>query len=182
MIDTTKTLAAAAIAALCASCGGAEPAPDDGAEPADAAETTTSTTGGEDVIPSPPTPWEEMSFDERKSWMTVEVMPRIGPMFEEHDPERFAGFGCAGCHGEDPQARNYEMPNPDIYTLYASGSQEQIDMVNEMRPMVNFMFRDVVPTMRTLMGAEEYDDETGEGFGCFACHPNGGEGTPAEGG
>jgi hypothetical protein len=176
---TTKTLAAAVILALAASCGGAEPAPDESVDDTQTADT--STAGGEDVIPSPPTPWEEMSFEDKKSWMALEVMPRVAPLFEAYDGERFAGFGCEGCHGEGAQDRNYEMPNSGIFTLHASGSQEQLHMVNEMRPMVNFMFQDVVPTMRTLLGEEEFDSESGEGFGCFACHPNGGEGTPVEG-
>lgn len=164
------------IAFTIASCGGAT------AETNEATDDTTVATGGgtdEGGIPSPPTPWADMSFDERKSWMALEVTPRFEPLFAEHDGERFAGFSCEGCHGETGQERNYEMPNPDIMTLYATGSQEQIDMVNDMRPMVNFMFRTVVPTMKQLIGAPDYDEATGEGFSCYYCHPNGGEGTPA---
>jgi hypothetical protein len=166
-----------AISLVCG-CGGAEETTD---TTTDDTTTGSETAADDGVIPSPPTPWEEMSFDDRKQWMALEVMPRIGPMFEAYDPDRFAGFGCEGCHGEDAQARNFEMPNPAIFTLYATGSQEQLDMVNEMRPMVNFMFQEVVPAMRTLLGAAQYDAETSTGFGCFACHTNGGAGTPIEG-
>ncbi len=166
--------------AFAAGCGGAEPTPEE--EAAESETTTdTSTAGGEDTIPSPPTPWAEMSFDDKKAWMALEVTPRMAELFEGYDAERFAGFGCEGCHGENAQERDYEMPNPTIFTLYKTGSQEQLEMVNDMRPMVNFMFRDVVPAMRTMLGQERFDAETGEGFGCFACHPNGGEGTPIEG-
>ena len=167
MTDTTM-ITAAAILALAASCGGAETVPDESADQVEASDDT-------------PKPWAEMSFDERKAFMALEVMPRVAPLFEAHDAERFSGFGCEGCHGEDAEANGYTMPNSGILTLHATGSQEQLDMINDMRPMVNFMFRDVVPTMKELLGADDYDTETGEGFGCFACHPNGGEGTPIEG-
>jgi len=174
MTNTMKLLGLGALALLVA-CGGAASEGDTETTP----DTTETAAIDPNVIPSPPTPWEEMSFDEKKSWMVREVTPRIGPMFEAYDAERFAGFSCEGCHGEDAQERNYAMPNAGIFTLYATGSQEQVDMVNDMRPMVNFMFREVVPAMKTLLGAPDYDTETGEGFGCFACHPDGGEGTPA---
>jgi hypothetical protein len=34
--------------------------------------------------------------------------------------------------------------------------------------------------MQGLLGAEPFDAATGEGFSCYTCHPNGGEGTPAQ--
>jgi hypothetical protein len=29
--------------------------------------------------------------------------------------------------------------------------------------------------MQTLLGAPDYDEETGEGFSCYACHPHAGD-------
>ena len=92
---THKTLLFAGLGLLAstASCGGG----------AATTETTESTAHGhtheapEGEIPSPPTPWADMSFNERKSWMGHEVSPRMGELFEGHDAERFAGFGCEGC-------------------------------------------------------------------------------------
>lgn len=147
------------------SCGGTE------AAPAPAANTTA---GGSQVdpVPSPPKPWEEMSYGEKQDWMGAEVLPRMAPLFEEFDPERFANFSCDGCHGSYANGRNFEMPNPDILTLHPSGSPEQQQMVQDHPQMVRFMFNRVVPTMQTLLGAPDYDAETQTGFTCFACHPS----------
>jgi hypothetical protein len=46
-------------------------------------------------------------------------------------------------------------------------------MVNTNREMATFMFQRVLPTMRALLNASEFDDATGEGFSCFACHTRG---------
>jgi cytochrome c553 len=132
------------------------------------------------TVADEPQAWEQMSFDERKAFMASDVMPRMAPLFEQHDAERFAGFSCANCHGDDAQARNFEMPNPSIMALYPTGTQEQQRMVQEQRPMVMFMFNQVLPAMQELLGAQPYDEATQTGFSCYACHPSGGAGTPAE--
>jgi hypothetical protein len=111
--------------------------------------------------------------------MVREVMPRMGTLFEEHDPERYAGFSCDGCHGEDPAARSFAMPNAGIMALHPTGSPEQQAMVRDKREMVVFMFQRVIPTMQTLLGEAPYDETTREGFSCFACHPRGGADTAA---
>lgn len=33
-------------------------------------------------------------------------------------------------------------------------------------------FNHIVPAMKTMLGAEDYDEETGEGFSCYTCHPH----------
>lgn len=161
MTTTTNLLAGLGALLLMAGCGGG------------AAEAPLT------AQPEAPVPWDEMGAEARRAFMVDEVMPSMAPLFEGHDPERYAGFSCAGCHGETGPERGYAMPNPDLFTLYATGSQEQLDMVTNQRPMVNFMFQEVVPAMKELLGAADFDAETGEGFSCYFCHPNGGEGTPA---
>lgn len=150
-----------------AACGGGEP---EVVQPTSSANTA----GGsqDDVIPSPPKPWDEMTFAEQQGWMAAEVLPRVGPMFESFDGERFAGFSCDGCHGASMQERGFEMPNPDILALHPTGSDEQHQMVQAHPQMVRFMFNQVLPTMQKLLGAEDFDVETQEGFSCYACHPS----------
>ncbi len=162
MTTITNTLAGLGALMFIAGCGGGA---------AEAPATTPE--------PAEPVAWDDMDMDQRRSFMGHEVTPRMAELFEGHDAERYAGFSCEGCHGETGADRNYAMPNPDLYTLYATGSQEQLDMVNNQRPMVNFMFQEVVPAMKELLDAPDYDAETQEGFSCYYCHPNGGEGTPA---
>lgn len=148
-----------------AACGSTTPTENTTPPP----DSTTEPPSGE--VPSPPKAWAEMTRGERQSWMVAEVLPRMAPLFEEYDAQRFADFDCAGCHGDDAAARNWAMPNPNIMALHPTGSPEQLRMVEEQRPMVTFMFQKVLPTMQTLLGAEAYDAETGTGFSCYACHP-----------
>lgn len=127
---------------------------------------------GEDEIPVTPRPWAEMSPEEKGQFMGAEVLPYMRTLFQEYDGERYASVNCATCHGQNATERNFEMPNPDILPLHPSGSPEQRAMVEAHPRMVRFMFNHVVPAMRQMIGAEEYDAETGEGFSCYFCHPH----------
>lgn len=170
MTDRTVLCAASLVVAALAGCGGASPEP---------ATTTTDTSipgpADETDITGPPKPWLEMTFDERKRYMGEQVMPVMAPMFENYDMGEFSGFSCDTCHGEDMQERAFAMPNPGLPALHATGTPEQQQMVEEHPEMVRFMFNDVLPTMQTLLGAEPFDEETGLGFSCFACHPRAGD-------
>lgn len=145
-----------------ASCGGA-PAPS-----ADRA-------CDQDEVPCPPRPWAEMSHDDRAGWMYAEVMPRMGERFEHFDDARYDDFSCGACHGPNADERGFAMPSPSLPALYATGTPEQHQMVREYPEMVRFMFNDVVPTVQALLGAPDYDEATGEGFSCYACHPHAGD-------
>ena len=123
-------------------------------------------------LSGPPKPWEEMTFDERKKYMGEHVMPALGPWFETYDAERFADFSCDGCHGPDMVERKFAMPNPSIMALHPTGTAEQKQMVVDHPEMVKFMFNQVLPAVRTLIGAPTYDAETQQGFSCYACHPS----------
>lgn len=150
-------------------CGSTQPVDNTTPQPEEPADAPAS---GE--VPGPPKPWAEMTRGERQGWMVAEVLPRLGPMFEEFDSSRFAGFDCSGCHGDDAAARNWAMPNPSILALHPTGSAEQQQMVRDYPDMCRFMFNRVVPTMQTLLGAQAYDAETQTGFSCYVCHPRGG--------
>ena len=161
--------AAMIAAAWITSCGGG------GATDEGAAATTTGDEAAEEGVPSPPEPWETMSHDDRAAWMFAEVMPRMRDRFQGFDAERYAGFGCATCHGPSPEERGFAMPSAALPALYPTGSPEQHQMVREYPEMVRFMFNDVLPTMQTLVGAPDFDEATGEGFSCYACHPHAGD-------
>lgn len=135
-----------------------------------AANTSGVRTRSADEIPTPPTPWDQMTMEAKGHYMGEEVLPYMRTLFQEFDPQRYARFGCADCHGHDMAERNFAMPNPDILPLHDSGTDAQRAMVAEHPQMVRFMFNHVVPAMRQMVGGEPYDAETGEGFGCFDCH------------
>ena len=153
-------------------CGGAAEQTDSGEGTA-----TDATSGGNAPAPSeitgPPRPWEEMSFDDRRQYMVDEVLPRMAPLFEEHDAERYAGFSCDGCHGADMRDRNFEMPNPGILALHPTGTEEQEQMVRDHPETVRFMFNHVLPTMQQLLDAPDFNAETGVGWSCYGCHTSG---------
>lgn len=160
--------------ALVLGCGGSTPAAEtpssEGAAPA------TNTSGvrarADDEIPRPPAPWAEMDHAARSGFMASQVVPYMSELFQEYDSEEYASFGCVDCHGAGAAARDFAMPSPDLLALHPSGSPEQQAMVQEHPRMVRFMFNHVVPAMKTMLGAEDYNEETGEGFSCYTCHPS----------
>jgi len=161
----------AMIALTLAGCGGgtAEPATTDTTPETEAAPQPP------EVVP-PPKPWAEMTFDERKRHMGLHVLPVMTHLFKEYDPGEYSAFSCDTCHGDDAQDRQFAMPNPELPPLFATGSPEQQQMVQDHPEMVRFMFNHVLPAMREMVGAEPYDAETGTGFSCYACHPHGEDG------
>lgn len=155
--------------ALAVGCGGGAAEGGEG--------TTPDSTAGE--IAGPPEPWEQMSFDAKKRYMAAEVVPVMSELFVAFDRERYEGFGCQTCHGENAQERQFAMPSPSLPALHPTGTPEQQAMVEQHPEMVRFMFNQVVPTMQRLLGAQPYDAETQSGFSCYACHPRATEGMPA---
>ena len=129
--------------------------------------------------PTPPDrPWAELSMDERRAHMARHVVPVMTELFAGYDAERFPDVSCETCHGSGAAERAFAMPNPDLLALYPTGSIGQYRMVETYPLGVRFMFSEVVPAMRTMVGASEYDAATGEGFSCFACHPHAPEDDP----
>lgn len=118
-------------------------------------------------------------MDERKAYMRDVVVPAMEPLFLAYDGERYAAFGCKTCHGADARERDYAMPNPALFTLHPSGTEEQKRVVAEREEAARFMFNAVTPTMRKLLDAPRFDAATATGFACFSCHPNGADSDPS---
>ncbi|MCB9592409.1 MAG: hypothetical protein H6719_06735 [Sandaracinaceae bacterium] len=150
-----------------AGCGGASSGSEGGTG-------TDGTTGSEDDIPTAEN-WEGMSHDDKAAWMAQEVVPRMEALFTGHDADRYANFSCRTCHGEGAAHGDFEMPSRSLPALHPTGSPEQQAMVQQYRPMLVFMYQEVLPTMQQLIGAPDFEEETGGGFSCFACHPHAGD-------
>ena len=153
-------------AALLAACGGAEETSAEGAdEPTagDEAEATTTEAEGPALAEMA---WQDVPEDLRGRWMSEVVVPTMEPLFQEHDPERFAEFGCPTCHGENAREVQFQMPN-GIAPLDPAAVPA---MFESDQPMAQFTTQTVWPRMGELLGEELYDMETGEGFSCFHCH------------
>ena len=163
----------AVVCVLFVSCGGSSDAPPQ--EPMGAStggEVTSSGVRAREPheIPHAPGVWEEMSHDEKGRFMAEAVVPYMRELFREYDPEAYASFGCAPCHGPDMSEREFAMPSTGLLALHPSGSDEQRAVVAEQPRMTRFMFNHVVPAMRTMLGQPELDPATGEGFSCYTCH------------
>jgi len=160
-----KIVLACSILAL-AGCGGSS----DGAEEASGG----STAGSEDEVPTADG-WETMAHDEKLAWMQQEVLPRTEVLFVDYDADRYADFSCGTCHGEGASSGEFAMPSLSLPALPATGTPEQRQMVRDYPEGTRFMFSRLLPQMQTLLGAPEFDEETGEGFSCFSCHPHAGD-------
>lgn len=177
---TTKTALLATLVLALGACekeGGTTTPPADGAEPtdtatppADDATADAPADTADDTEPGAPNvKWADKSFDQRKEWMGIEVLPKMKALFKEHDEAQFKGFNCKTCHGDDLKERNYEMPTDSIYPL---PKDDPITAAMEYDEAVTkFMMERVVPETAALLDMEPYNPETGQGFGCFGCHP-----------
>lgn len=112
----------------------------------------------------PETPWGEMSMQEREFYMIGKVLPVTKEMFQAHDPETYAGFGCESCHGEDMREREFAMPSPDLPAVPEPGSNAYESMKRGLPELVRFMEEDVTPSVQSMLGVET--------FTCHDCHPS----------
>ena len=113
-------------------------------------------------ISPPDQPWAEMSAEEKEFYMIGRVLPIMHEIFARHDPQRYEGFSCESCHGNDMREVNYVMPAGSIFSLPEPGSQAWNVMEATQGEAVRFMQEEVTPTMGTLLGADDYT--------CFHCH------------
>ncbi len=167
-------LALALAPVLAAGCGGASSSSSSSTTTASSATTT----GGASRFTAPSRPWAELDHAARAQHMSHHVVPAMSELFLAYAPDRYGDFGCATCHGADARERHYAMPSPSLPVLYPTGSIGQHRAVAEHPEAVRFMYNDVTPAMRQLVGAAEFDETTHEGFTCFACHPHAADDDP----
>jgi hypothetical protein len=107
--------------------------------------------------------WSEMDFAERQAYMASDVMPAMQDAFAAYDSTRFATITCATCHGSGATDGTFSMPTDDLFAIEADNFPTGAGAA--------FMSNVVVPEMADLLGVDAFDPLTGEGFGCFGCHP-----------
>lgn len=107
-------------------------------------------------------PWAQMDETERMEHMGAVVVPRMKAVFQGHDPQRFASFGCATCHGD---SGSFEMPNPQLPELDAANLYKKHRKATP--DMVKLMWKEVEPAMGEAL-ALTYGFE-GE-ISCHSCH------------
>ena len=118
---------------------------------------------------APSIAWSEKNRDQRMEWMGLEVLPAMEAAFQQFDAQDFVDFECQTCHGDDMQQVDFKMPNK----LYSLPKDNAYQSALEYDPEVTkFMAEVVVPKMAELLDMQPYNPDTGQGFGCFGCHPS----------
>jgi cytochrome c551/c552 len=113
---------------------------------------------------TPPAVWSDgMSKDQQIAYMKANVVPKMGPVFQEHDKAKYAEVGCKTCHG--PQ---YKVPKD--FLPHLTMKDGKLTAFAEKPEMAKFMMDKVTPTMAAALGAKPYDMQTHQGFGCGGCH------------
>lgn len=120
-------------------------------------ETTTPSSSSE-------TSFAELDLDHQIAFMKTVVVPAMKPVFQKHDPQKFADFGCVTCHGEDANLGDFEMPNTKLPKLDFS------DLSRYDSRELDWMQHQVKPTMARLLDMQEADTAA-QGLACFTCHP-----------
>lgn len=123
-----------------------------------------------DVEPGAPgVKWADKTFKQRQEHMGIVFFPAMKKSFKAHNEGEFAKFKCQTCHGDDMKERNFAMPTDSIYPL-----NEKDPITGAMdydEEVTKFMMEQVVPEAAAMLDMEPFNPETGEGFGCFGCHP-----------
>jgi hypothetical protein len=120
--------------------------------------------GGSATAVLPDVPFEQLDHDQKIQFMKQVVLPLMGPMFERHDAEKYAKFGCKTCHGPGADRGLYHMPNDKLPKLNLT------DMSKYQQADIVFMKSEVKPTMAKLLKVPEHSEENRDGFGCLSCH------------
>ena len=130
---------------------------------------TTGTTTAGPVVGPPTVAWESMTKDQKKEFMKAVVAPKAKEMFLAFDSSRYANFSCATCHGDGANDGSFKMPNPKLPVLPNSPDGFR-KLMSDKPTTMEFMSKQVKPTMAHLLGEAEFNPETKTGFGCMECH------------
>ncbi|HEX2686870.1 MAG TPA: hypothetical protein VHN14_09635 [Kofleriaceae bacterium] len=119
---------------------------------------------GSAAVVLPDVPFGQLDQDQRAEFMKQKVVPRMKPLFQNHDPKRFAEFGCQTCHGAQAKDGHFDMPNPKLPRLNFG------DMSKFKKEDLEWMNKAIEPTMAKILNKPLYSKENPKGFGCLACH------------
>ena len=118
--------------------------------------------------------WETMTHEQRADYMKKTVMPEMKTVFQTFDAKMFAKFDCKTCHGKDPKATKFKMPNPELPKLDFAALQSG-KLKPDVMKVAKWMGTDVEPKMAQLLHMPKYDpaaskEEQAKQFGCLGCH------------
>jgi hypothetical protein len=154
-----------AASAACATTSPGTPSPSGTTAPT----SSTDTTSAAPVVGPPTVAWSAMSKDQRKQYMKAVVAPKAKELFVAFDSSRYANFSCTTCHGDGANDGTFKMPNPKLPVLPNTPDGFKRLMADKPTAM-EFMSKQVKPTVAHLLGEPEFNPETKTGFGCMECH------------
>ena len=120
--------------------------------------------GGAATVTLPDVPFADLDHDQRIAFMKQKVVPVMKPVYQNHDAKDFAQFGCKTCHGEQAKQGHFDMPNPKLPKLNFN------DMSKFKKEDIEWMEKEVLPTMAKILGQPLYSKDNPKGFGCLECH------------
>jgi mono/diheme cytochrome c family protein len=112
----------------------------------------------------PDVPFAKLDHKQQIAFMKQKVMPAMKPVFQNHDPKDFAEFHCTVCHGDGAKEGKFDMPNPKLPKLNFQ------DMSKFKKEDLEWMGKEVMPTMGKILNLPLYTPDNPTGFGCLACH------------
>jgi hypothetical protein len=112
----------------------------------------------------PDVPFDQLDHDQKIQLMKYVIVPKMRPLFQGHDAQKFAQFGCKTCHGPAADNGEFHMPNDLLPKLNFA------DMSKFKQADIDFMTNEVKPTMAKLLKLPEHTPQNKEGFGCLDCH------------
>ncbi len=107
---------------------------------------------------------DDLSKQDKGAYMKSHVLPKMKGVFQSASAERYTDFGCATCHGTEWK----DAPRDALPKLKMKDGK--FDVSEDKASVVQFMMKQVVPEMATLLGKAPYDPKTNSGFGCAGCH------------
>lgn len=147
------------ILGLLASCAGSG---DDGVA------TDSGDTGGGDGLIGDGVPWPDKTPEEKHSWMTHRVKPRMLELFTAFDPAYADTFDCGTCHGADTLVSDYgTMPHPNGPAALSQSSWPSNSSDPIAQAYATFMEDIVEPEFATLIDSEV---SLLGGVSCRTCH------------
>ncbi len=123
------------------------------------------------TMPAPSAPaerWSALTWEERHDEMTWVVHPQMAKLFQRFEKTEYPELTCRTCHGGDAERVQYRMPNglPPLDPAHMPDPREGPDAA-----VAKFMYEEVTPQMADLLGVAPANPPSGQGFGCFSCHP-----------
>ena len=112
--------------------------------------------------------FDKLTHEQQTDFMKKTVVPTMKPIFQKFDAKHYKDFGCKTCHGKDPKATKFKMPNPELPKLDFAA----LEAGKQKPEIAKWMGMVVKPEMAKILGQKEFDPKHPEmgGFGCLECH------------